>query len=638
MDGIKALSNLRIRTRIAITTVLTTLGILFSLLANLFADSVVNEIYLEQTRNIRMLQHAKNLRVYSLELQRDEKNYLLRKYPVSLYRYYITFDKILFSLDAIKTATPNAGFQEKIAKLYQVLNAHSVHFSKVSDINNKLGLNHKVGLQGAMRHAVHAVENKLAKNQNDALLVKMLMMRRHEKDYILRSLPEYIDHFNARYSEFNTLLDETDYSPGLKAEIRKSLKNYQAGFHAWVLGHQELESEKIQLTESFDALIQLINQLVVETNSIVMATAVDLENNEIMAHSALIIIGIFLLMASAILSLLIGNSIASPIEKVTRVIKSLAKGDMDIQVPEATTRNEISTMLEALAIFKDNAIRVRRLEKEKVDAEIKAKAQLKEKADLLADALAKEKDLNKRQREFIAMASHEFRTPLAIIDGAAQRLKRRAENLRPDETNDRVFKIRNAVQRMTRLMEGTLSMVRLDDGKMTFSIKPCDIRAVVARVCECQQEISQNHNIQQNLSALPESIQADEASIEQIFTNLLSNAVKYSPQSRDIHVSAHKDDKYVFISVKDNGLGIDPDEMKRMFERFFRARTSVGIEGTGIGLNLVKQLVEHHDGSIEVTSIKGEGTTLTVRIPIAGPAEKPDEKNRTETASAYSVV
>ncbi len=104
-----------------------------------------------------------------------------------------------------------------------------------------------------------------------------------------------------------------------------------------------------------------------------------------------------------------------------------------------------------------------------------------------------------------------------------------------------------------------------------------------------------------------------------MFTNLLSNAVKYALDSPDIHVRAFCEDEDILVQVRDNGIGIDEDDLPKMFERFFRAKTSTGIAGTGIGLNLAKTLIEMHDGSIGVESIKGRGTTFTVRLPVSGP-------------------
>ncbi len=249
-----------------------------------------------------------------------------------------------------------------------------------------------------------------------------------------------------------------------------------------------------------------------------------------------------------------------------------------------------------------------------------ATVELKQRADELRLALAKEKELNELQSQFVSMASHEFRTPLAIIDGAAQRLKRRAGKLSPEDTSKRVEKIRGAVARMTQLMESTLVAARLEAGRPTIQIEPCDISSVLREICDRQQDIAENHVISCKVNDLPNVIQADRTAIEQVFTNLLSNAVKYAQNAPDIELKAHLDGETVIIQVRDYGIGIDEEDLPNMFQRFFRARTSTGIAGTGIGLNLVKTLVELHDGSVSVESKKGEGSLFSVRLPIEGPA------------------
>lgn len=249
---------------------------------------------------------------------------------------------------------------------------------------------------------------------------------------------------------------------------------------------------------------------------------------------------------------------------------------------------------------------------------------LKAKALELETALAKEKELNELQRQFVSMASHEFRTPLAIIDSTAQRLKKSADRLSSEEVMKRIDKIRNAVVRMTRLMESTLTAARMDEGKIAVEMHPCDIGQIITEVCHRQQEISKDHIISHEMDSLPDSIKADASALDQILTNLLTNAVKYAPGEPNIQVSAHGAGDLVIIQVSDQGLGIDEDDMPNMFERFYRAKTSSGIVGTGIGLNLVKTLVEMHGGTVSIDSKKGEGSTFTVSLPVSGPtsAEK----------------
>ena len=239
----------------------------------------------------------------------------------------------------------------------------------------------------------------------------------------------------------------------------------------------------------------------------------------------------------------------------------------------------------------------------------------------LESALAKEKEMGELQRQFVAMASHEFRTPLAIIDSTAQRLKRRVGNnkLTPEDAIQRIDRIRKAVQRMTRLMESTLSLARAEGGQIEINLSACDINQVVKDICERHNELSATHTIISDLGKMPDSVQADPGALEQVLTNLVSNAVKYSPDNPEITINTRCLDDEVVIEVKDNGIGIDEDDLDKIGNRFFRAKTSTGIEGTGIGHFLTRLLVEKHGGHINVESRKGEGSTFTVCLPVGGP-------------------
>ncbi len=236
--------------------------------------------------------------------------------------------------------------------------------------------------------------------------------------------------------------------------------------------------------------------------------------------------------------------------------------------------------------------------------------------------LQKERELNELQRSFVAMASHEFRTPLAIIDGSAQKVLRRANRITPDELYTVGNKMRDAVKRMIRLIDSTLSAARMEAGKFQIHPEDCDIAEVLSDCCDHQRELTDKHKISLQVSALPSTIVADPKSLDMIFSNLLTNAVKYSPHADNISVQAKTENGFVIVSVQDYGLGIEESEQAKVFLRFFRASTSTGISGTGIGLNLVKMLVEEHGGKVSVTSKIGEGSTFIVKLPISGPVSQ----------------
>ena len=247
---------------------------------------------------------------------------------------------------------------------------------------------------------------------------------------------------------------------------------------------------------------------------------------------------------------------------------------------------------------------------------------LEQQAQALEQALLKEQELNEMQRQFVSMASHEFRTPLAIIDSSAQYVSRRIKKLSHEAIAENLETVRGAVRRMTNLMESTLSAARMDAGKLSMKSADCELRKLVEEVCHQQQRLTARHRFRVELGELPDVIQGDHGALELVFANLLSNAVKYAPDAPDITISGWQDGAFACVSVKDQGIGIDADDLEQLFSRFFRAKSATGIAGTGIGLNLVKRLVESHGGEIKAESAIGDGSTFTVRLPIQG---QPDQ-------------
>ncbi|MAP95170.1 MAG: hypothetical protein CMK07_09500 [Ponticaulis sp.] len=238
----------------------------------------------------------------------------------------------------------------------------------------------------------------------------------------------------------------------------------------------------------------------------------------------------------------------------------------------------------------------------------------------LEQALAKERELNQLQNEFVSMVSHEFRTPLTIIDGMARRVHSRMDRMSDEDVLERMEKIRSSVGRLSNLVERTLDASKIASGRIKCELEELDPLKTLSECIGRQKDISPDFVIDLHAEDLPSTMVADVRLLDHIFSNLLSNAVKYSGSSKHVDVTARANDGSIYISVRDYGVGIPAAELARLTERFFRASTSVGIQGTGIGLNLVKDLVGLHDGKLSFSSVVGEGTTVDVRLPIAGPS------------------
>lgn len=337
---------------------------------------------------------------------------------------------------------------------------------------------------------------------------------------------------------------------------------------------------------------------------------------------------------------LLRRYVIAPLGSIQSVMKAQQKGNVTARAGGfsilefeqlSNTFNDMMNVAEVREIMiKKSEIEIKDHRDHLQDMVDDATKDLKDSARELKQSLVREQDLGKIQREFVSMASHEFRTPLSIIDQGAQRMISKAgrDKLTNEDVVKRMNRIRQAVKRMTQLMNSTLDSAKLEEGKLEVKIVACNIGALVKDVCERQQEVAKNHIILCNVEEIPSTIRADTGSVDQILTNLLSNAVKYAPKSPEIVVSACQFGDYIEITVTDEGLGIPKSEVDKIGERFFRASTSSGIAGTGIGLNLCMTLVKMHDGTMTVDSVIGEGSTFTVRLPLNGPKEEADEDSK----------
>lgn len=233
----------------------------------------------------------------------------------------------------------------------------------------------------------------------------------------------------------------------------------------------------------------------------------------------------------------------------------------------------------------------------------------------LEESLARETGLRELYKGFVSMVSHQFRTPLSIIDASAQRIIRRGRQMTEEEIHERAGKIRAAVLRLTRLVSSTLNAAKMDAGQIDVDIRRCDLAKLIVEACERQKETSPNRIFHIELEHLPAWTSCDPLLIDQVVANLLSNAVKYSSPPHSIDVSAEVDHQQVRIRVSDRGVGIPEEERHKLFERFFRARTAVGVEGTGIGLHVARTIARMHGGDVDAFAREGGGSIFVLTIP-----------------------
>jgi signal transduction histidine kinase len=305
----------------------------------------------------------------------------------------------------------------------------------------------------------------------------------------------------------------------------------------------------------------------------------------------------------------IARGILAPLVKLAACMRSLADHDTAISIPSGRRDDEIGEMARAVAVFRDNAV-----------ALATSQRRLLEQAAALEAGLENERRLTAQQRDFVSMTSHEFRTPLTVIDGHAQRLIKMQDRLDATDAAERGARIRSAVQRITNIMDSLLGASRVLDGRAAFDPGNIDPGALLRDACQAHRDANRGAVIVEDFASLPAAIVGDAKLLFHAFSNLISNAIKYSPATSPIEVKAQQESGWLVVQVRDHGIGIPARDRERLFERYFRGSNATGVAGTGVGLHLVSMVVALHEGEIFVESLEGVGSRFVLRLPLPGTA------------------
>jgi PAS domain S-box-containing protein len=243
--------------------------------------------------------------------------------------------------------------------------------------------------------------------------------------------------------------------------------------------------------------------------------------------------------------------------------------------------------------------------------------QRKRAEDELLKTLEREKELSQLKSNFVSMVSHEFRTPLGIIQSSAELLHDFHAKMQPGEREDQLESITRNTRRMAGMMEEVLVLSRLDAGKLDFQPAPLDLNLFCRRVVdEVLSATNRRCLIELTLNSVPPEAAADEQLLGHIFTNLLSNAVKYSEPGSTVRFTVERAGPDVVCAIRDQGIGISRDDQQQLFKAFHRGGNVGSRPGTGLGLLLVKRCTELHGGTVQLNSKIGKGTTVTVRLSV----------------------
>ncbi|MCX6317978.1 MAG: PAS domain-containing sensor histidine kinase [Bacteroidetes bacterium] len=240
---------------------------------------------------------------------------------------------------------------------------------------------------------------------------------------------------------------------------------------------------------------------------------------------------------------------------------------------------------------------------------------LEESQQELSEALSKEKQLNEIKSRFVSMASHEFRTPLSTILSSATLVSKYPSTEEFDKREKHIRRIRDSVTHMNELLEDFLSLGKLEEGKVSITVTVFGIREFAEDVVdEMKAHLKKGQDITLNVTG-EAGFSTDKRMLKNILLNMLSNAIKFSPDDNQVCLTVAATGTELTVAVKDTGLGIPEEDQPHLFSTFYRAKNVSNIQGTGLGLPIVKRYVNLLKGTIDLKSKLGEGTTITVNLP-----------------------
>ncbi len=246
--------------------------------------------------------------------------------------------------------------------------------------------------------------------------------------------------------------------------------------------------------------------------------------------------------------------------------------------------------------------------------------ELREAEHSVREALETEKELHALKSRFVAMASHEFRTPLSTIMSSVDLIGRYTESANDEKVEKHVARIKSKVREMTSMLNEFLSLERIEQGHVVCSPVDLDIVHLCIEMIEELRTLAKSGQaIDYDHAGDDHNAVLDRQMLSNIISNLVTNAVKYSPEGKHVELRTAITGGKLIITVLDEGMGIPADDQQHLFERFFRGSNATTIQGTGLGLNIVKRYLELMNGSIRFESAPGK-TLFTVELPQHLPA------------------
>lgn len=289
--------------------------------------------------------------------------------------------------------------------------------------------------------------------------------------------------------------------------------------------------------------------------------------------------------------------------------EALRRSEEQLIIYAAELERKVKSRTDAL----DKTIRELELLNRNLEEQI---AERRRAEDEVHKALQREREVNELKTKFVSTASHEFRTPLSSVLSSASLIRKYREKGDLGKIDKHIDRIKSSVSHLTNILNDFLSLGKLEEGKVDVALELLDLDEVFGDIIEeLKLTLKPGQDIVLDTEGMKRTVVSDQKVIRNIAFNLISNASKYSDEGKMIYVGIAYLVGHITISIRDEGIGIPEEDTKHIFERFFRASNASNIQGTGLGLNIVRRYVSLLKGDIGFTSEYGKGSTFTITVP-----------------------
>ncbi|MGO1120508.1 methyl-accepting chemotaxis protein [Rhodovibrionaceae bacterium A322] len=366
------MKSLKIQTQIFSIALLALLGFALTTGIYLYGNQKLEKSFIQEIEASEAAILSSKIKYLFLNARRNEKDFLLRLDNKYVEKHSLTSAQVIQSLEELKHLTNSEETTALIDQIESTYQDYQKQFTVVQEDWLLLGLSPKEGLRGSLRGAVHKVESKLKEFDQPRMAVTMLMMRRHEKDFLMRKDPKYVDRMVKRRQEFSEQLAASSLPDADKAEITQLMSQYHADFNKLAKVYLELIPETKELSRLFavgEPLLDSYFDQVQQNEKVAKAAAFQTQSEStFIMIAALIAIGLVV----TVCALLIGRGLSRPITSMVSIMQRLAKNDFSADIPAQRRSNEIGDMARALVVFKETAEQVRDLDRQREEEKTRA--------------------------------------------------------------------------------------------------------------------------------------------------------------------------------------------------------------------------------------------------------------------------